>query len=326
MPRLAPAAHERGPASGRAQRDRAGAQHGPGGGSGPAGEQLDVLRAQPAALVQVGDEGGGERAGHGETLPDRPRLLHDGNPVEVQDTADLRVLVKSGQQLDVRWPARRRGAADAYRQALVMGGAEHDAVGHAEQLADLVGRQPGPQVQRGEVVRRDGDAVFAVVAAAAAYGHAASAEPGQDGVVGYPSEDRDLGGGHPLLQVEPGHQRVEPVVFGGSARTPPCAAGLDRDTGLVQQPGDALPVGAGDRADLVGGQHLAGIQVGGPFRQRRPRQVSGTFRILRRAVMRAASAWALLIHAAQPPPARLIWQGPLAGSPQLTAGPSAVAP
>jgi hypothetical protein len=72
--------------------------------------------------------------------------------VEVQDTADLRVLVKSGQQLDVRGPARRRGAAHADRQALVMGGAEHDAVGYAEQLADLVGRQPVPQVQLGEVV------------------------------------------------------------------------------------------------------------------------------------------------------------------------------
>ncbi len=73
--------------------------------------------------------------------------------VEVQDAADLRVRVKSGQQLDVRGPAHGRRAAHADRQSLVMGGAEHDAVRHAEQPADLVGRQPGVQVQVGEVVR-----------------------------------------------------------------------------------------------------------------------------------------------------------------------------
>lgn len=149
------------------------------------------------------------------------------------------------------------------------------------------------QVQAGEVIWRDGDAVFAVVAAAAAYGYAPGAEPGQDRVVGYPGEDGDLGGKHPLLLVEPGHQRVEPLVFGGPARTPPRARRTDLDAGLAQQPGDALPVGAGGRADLADGQHLAGVQVGGPFRQRCLRQVGGACRVLRRAVVRAAPARAL---------------------------------
>lgn len=52
--------------------------------------------------------------------------------------ADLRVRVKGRQQLDVRSPTRWRGTADTYRQAVVMGGPEHDSGGYAEQLADLV--------------------------------------------------------------------------------------------------------------------------------------------------------------------------------------------
>ncbi len=52
--------HERGPASGGAELDAAGAQHCPDRCAGPAGEQLNVMQAEPAALVHVGDKADGE--------------------------------------------------------------------------------------------------------------------------------------------------------------------------------------------------------------------------------------------------------------------------
>jgi hypothetical protein len=103
---LPPAAHERGPASGRPGLDAAGAKYNGRGGGRPAGEQFDVVSAEPAAFVQVGNQAYGERVRVWEAFPYRPGQADHGDAVPVQDLADLGVGVQGGDQLDFRGSAR----------------------------------------------------------------------------------------------------------------------------------------------------------------------------------------------------------------------------
>lgn len=83
---------------------------------------------------------------------------------------------------------------------------------------------------------------------------------------GIPVSSAIWGEGYSLLLVQAHHELIEPLAFGGAAgQAPSRVTGLDRDPGIVEQPGDALPVDAGDRGDLVGGQHLAGAETTGPL-------------------------------------------------------------
>ena len=100
----------------------------------------------------------------------------------------------------------------------------------------------------------------------------------------------------------PGGRSLMPIAFRGAygpapSRTRPRIGGH----GLVQQPGDELPAGPGERGDPLNGKQLTAAQVGDPYRQRRAGQVAGTPAAAGVVIMRAAARATLLAHAALPP-------------------------
>jgi hypothetical protein len=120
------------------------------------------MHADPARHIQLFGQISAEPGGDGEPLPDRAAGWHGGQAVPCKCPLYISVGVQGGDEFDLGGPVEGGRAAYADGQALVVGGVEHDSAGHAEELADFGGGQPGAQVHLGEDVRFDGEPVFPV--------------------------------------------------------------------------------------------------------------------------------------------------------------------
>jgi hypothetical protein len=148
--------------------------------AGLAGEEFDVVCTDPARYVQFLGRISAEPGGDGEPLPYRPARWHRGRPCRASACCTSGSLYRAVMSSISVGPGEGR-AAYADGQALVVGGAEHHPAGHAEELADLAGGQPSPQVHVGQDVRLDGEPVFPVEPSPGSQSDAVGAEPVLDG-------------------------------------------------------------------------------------------------------------------------------------------------
>jgi len=129
---------------------------------GLTGEQFDVVHADPAQHIQFLGQISAEPGGDGEPLPYRAAGWHRGQAVSCECLLHLGVGVQGSDELDLGGPPRGGRATYAAGEALVVGGAEHHAAGHAEELADFAGGSPARRYMSARTSQFDREPVFPV--------------------------------------------------------------------------------------------------------------------------------------------------------------------